>query len=218
MQDVLETLGVQAGHAGASTGRWIETSGAEIVSSNPATGEPLGSVKVASAAEYERIVEEAGRRFDSWRMMPAPKRGEIVRELGDELRRLKDPLGRLVSLECGKVLSEGLGEVQEMIDICDFAVGLSRQLYGLTMHSERPRHRMYEQWHPLGVGRRDHRRLQFPGRGLVLERGHRRRLRRRRCCGSRRRRTPLTAFAVQQDLQSKVMKQRTTVGPASSTW
>ena len=106
-------------------------------------------------------------------MMPAPKRGEIVRHLGDELRSFKEPLGRLVSLEMGKILTEGHGEVQEMIDMCDFAVGLSRQLYGLTMHSERPRHRMYEQWHPLRR-RRHHHRLQLPGGGVGLERRHRR--------------------------------------------
>lgn len=106
---------------------------------------------MASHAEYDRVVKAAADAFPVWRMMPAPKRGEIVRQIGDELRKYKEPLGRLVSAEMGKIYQEGLGEVQEMIDICDFAVGLSRQLYGLTMHSERPLHRMYEQYHPLGV-------------------------------------------------------------------
>jgi aldehyde dehydrogenase (NAD+) len=108
-------------------------------------------VQLAGAREYEKVVSQAIVGFESWRMTPAPKRGEIVREIGDELRRAKPALGALVSIEMGKILAEGLGEVQEMIDIADFAVGLSRQLYGLTMHSERPGHRMYEQWHPLGV-------------------------------------------------------------------
>ena len=104
----------------------------------------------ATASDYETVVRRAEETFTRWRMVPAPKRGEVVRQLGEELRRNKEALGRLVSLEAGKILSEGLGEVQEMIDVCDFAVGLSRQLYGLSMHSERPKHRMYEQWHPLG--------------------------------------------------------------------
>jgi aldehyde dehydrogenase (NAD+) len=110
----------------------------------------LGSVRQAQAEDYDSVVRVAQETFTRWRMVPAPKRGEVVRQLGEELRRHKESLGRLVSLEAGKILSEGLGEVQEMIDVCDFAVGLSRQLYGLSMHSERPKHRMYEQWHPLG--------------------------------------------------------------------
>jgi aldehyde dehydrogenase (NAD+) len=148
--ETLESLGVLPTSRGASAGSWRETRGAELVSHNPATGETLGRVLQAEAADYEAVVAAASSAFLTWRMVPAPQRGEVVRQLGDELRAHKQSLGRLVSLEAGKILSEGLGEVQEMIDICDFAVGLSRQLYGLAMHSERPKHRMYEQWHPLG--------------------------------------------------------------------
>ncbi len=148
---VLKALRVRKTSPGASTGTWIETRGPKLLSVNPSTGEPLAEVLQATAEDYERVAAAAHRAFATWRMMPAPKRGEIVRQLGDELRKHRENLGRLVSLEAGKILSEGLGEVQEMIDICDFAVGLSRQLYGLTMHSERPMHRMYEQWHPLGA-------------------------------------------------------------------
>jgi aldehyde dehydrogenase (NAD+) len=122
----------------------------ELVSENPATGKPLGAVPQTTAAQYEAVMQAAGAAFLRWRELPAPRRGEIVRELGEAFRREKDALGSLVSQETGKILSEGLGEVQEVIDVCDFAVGLSRQLYGLSMHSERPEHRMYEQWHPLG--------------------------------------------------------------------
>jgi aldehyde dehydrogenase (NAD+) len=149
-RELLEALGVKAENPGACTGKWIETKGSELVSENPANGEPIARVRQATAEDYEQVITTAQETFRTWRMMPAPKRGEVVRDLGNELRKHKDNLGRLVSLEMGKILSEGLGEVQEMIDICDFAVGLSRQLYGLTMHSERPQHRMYEQWHPLG--------------------------------------------------------------------
>ncbi len=148
---LLDRLGLSSVNPGASTGQWIDTQGPELVSVNPATGEPIASVRTATEQDYERVVKEAASAFESWRMLPAPRRGEIVRQLGEELRAHKEPLGQLVSLEMGKILTEGLGEVQEMIDVCDFAVGLSRQLYGLTMHSERPFHRMYEQWHPLGV-------------------------------------------------------------------
>jgi aldehyde dehydrogenase (NAD+) len=148
--ELLNSLGVKSENPGACTGSWIETGGGQLVSENPTLGEPLARVRQATADDYEKVVQAAERRFRDWRMVPAPKRGELVRELGNELREHKEALGRLVSLEMGKILSEGLGEVQEMIDICDFAVGLSRQLYGLTMHSERPEHRMYEQWHPLG--------------------------------------------------------------------
>jgi len=122
----------------------------EIVSYNPATGAELGRVKLASEQDYERTAERAARAFERWRMVPAPLRGEIVREIGEELRREKAALGRLVTLEAGKIIAEGQGEVQEMIDVAGFAAGLSRQLYGLTMPSERFGHRMYEQWHPLG--------------------------------------------------------------------
>jgi aldehyde dehydrogenase (NAD+) len=149
--DALAALGVAPTSRGASTGTWIETRGPELVSENPSTGEPLGRVLQADAADYEAVVRAATEAFTTWRMIPAPQRGEVVRQLGEELRANKEALGKLVSLEAGKILSEGLGEVQEMIDICDFAVGLSRQLYGLAMHSERPQHRMYEQWHPLGT-------------------------------------------------------------------
>jgi len=148
--DVLALLGVSAVSDGASTGAWISTQGPDLVSYNPASAEPLGTVRQATAEDYEAVVRAAETAFATWRMVPAPKRGEVVRQLGEELRKHKESLGRLVSLEAGKILSEGLGEVQEMIDVCDFAVGLSRQLYGLSMHSERPQHRMYEQWHPLG--------------------------------------------------------------------
>jgi aldehyde dehydrogenase (NAD+) len=139
------------GGACAGAGLWFEDGeGSELVSYNPATGEAIAAVVQATPGAYEQVVVEAQRGFESWRDVPAPKRGLMVRELGDALREYKEPLGELVSLEMGKIRMEGLGEVQEMIDICDFAVGLSRQLYGLTMHSERPAHRMYEQWHPLG--------------------------------------------------------------------
>jgi len=149
-QGVLERLGIGATNPGAGTGRWLDTRGPEIVSENPATGEPIARVRQATHADYETVMAEAVRAFETWRAVPAPRRGEVIRALGNALREHKEDLGRLVSLENGKILSEGLGEVQEMIDICDFAVGLSRQLYGLAMHSERPSHRMYEQWHPLG--------------------------------------------------------------------
>ncbi len=145
-------FGIEASNIGACTGEWIVSEDMhELVSVNPTDGQPIASVIQADEAAYERVVATAAETFKTWRMMPAPARGEIVRDLGNELRIFKDPLGRLVSLEMGKILSEGLGEVQEMIDMCDFAVGLSRQLYGPTMMSERARHRMYEQWHPLGV-------------------------------------------------------------------
>jgi aldehyde dehydrogenase (NAD+) len=150
--DILEKLHIEPINSGASYGDWVANpSGAELTSLNPATGEPLAKVKLAGAADYETVLSHACDAFADWRMVPAPKRGEIVREIGNELREHRDDLGALVSLEMGKIRAEGVGEVQEMIDIADFAVGLSRQLYGLTMHSERPGHRMYEQWHPLGV-------------------------------------------------------------------
>ena len=137
---------------GACHGEWMAAAkGSSLASVCPATGETLASVRMAGPEEYEAVMTRAAATFEKWRMLPAPKRGEIVREIGNELRAHKRDLGALVSLEMGKILPEGLGEVQEMIDIADFAVGLSRQLYGLTMHSERSGHRMYEQWHPLGI-------------------------------------------------------------------
>jgi len=145
-------VGIEESNLGACTGEWIVSEDMhELVSYNPSDGQPIASIIQADEAAYEKVVATAAETFKTWRMVPAPARGEVVRDLGNELRRFKDPLGRLVSLEMGKILSEGLGEVQEMIDMCDFAVGLSRQLYGPTMMSERSRHRMYEQWHPLGV-------------------------------------------------------------------
>jgi aldehyde dehydrogenase (NAD+) len=147
---LLERLGIRETNSGAAHGRWLDTKGPELVSVNPATGEPIASVRQATAADYEEVVAAAVDAFGRWRLRPAPRRGDVVRAIGEALREHKEDLGRLVSLENGKILSEGLGEVQEMIDICDFAVGLSRQLYGLSMHSERPMHRMYEQWQPLG--------------------------------------------------------------------
>ena len=148
---VLRNLGIEAENPGAFDGSWIDTQGELIESVNPTTGEPLAAVRQATAEDYERVAQASVEAFKEWRTWTAPARGEIVRQLAVELRRHKDDLGALVTLEMGKVLSEGLGEVQEMIDMADLAVGMSRQLYGLTMHSERPQHRMYEQWHPLGV-------------------------------------------------------------------
>jgi aldehyde dehydrogenase (NAD+) len=150
--EILEKLHIEPVNSGVCHGDWIAgPSGGEMESINPATGQPLAKVKMAGPADYECVVARAGEAFRDWRMVPAPKRGEIVREIAAELRAHKTDLGALVTLERGKILAEGWGEVQEMIDIADFAVGLSRQLYGLTMHSERPAHRMYEQWHPLGI-------------------------------------------------------------------
>lgn len=149
---VLERLGIQPVNSGACGRDWIASPGGKtIASTNPADGSELAQVRLASVEDYDRAVSDAAEVFQRWRMLPAPQRGQIVREIGDELRRFKDDLGTLVTLEMGKILAEGKGEVQEMIDIADFAVGLSRQLYGLTMPSERPQHRMYEQWHPLGI-------------------------------------------------------------------
>jgi aldehyde dehydrogenase (NAD+) len=152
VSDLLENLHIEPVNSGACYGDWIPNpSGGEIESLNPATGEPLAKVMRAGPADYEYVVSRAEEAFHDWRMVPAPKRGEMVREIASELRAHKADLGALVTVEMGKILAEGLGEVQEMIDIADFAVGLSRQLYGLTMHSERSAHRMYEQWHPLGI-------------------------------------------------------------------
>jgi aldehyde dehydrogenase (NAD+) len=152
IQEILDQLGIESINPGASTGSyWFNTSGEQIDSYSPVDGKLIASVSAASQADYEAAILKSQEAFKVWRQIPAPKRGEIVRQLGDKLRDYKEPLGKLVSYEMGKSLQEGLGEVQEMIDICDFAVGLSRQLYGLTMHSERPSHRMYEQYHPLGL-------------------------------------------------------------------
>ena len=151
MKELLDQLGIRAVNSGVCGRDWVpQPGGEELVSINPSTGEPIAKVVSASADDYDRVVEDAKAAFVEWRDWPAPKRGEVVRQLGDALREKKAALGALVSLEMGKIRAEGEGEVQEMIDICDFSVGLSRQLYGLTMHSERPGHRMYEQWHPLG--------------------------------------------------------------------
>jgi aldehyde dehydrogenase (NAD+) len=152
--DFLKELGIQKVNPGACSGpgEWSSVEGRDMLPSvNPTTGEEIASVAQASDKDYDAVMLVATEAFKKWRMTPAPKRGLVVRDLGEALRAKKEPLGRLVSLEMGKIVQEGLGEVQEMIDICDFALGLSRQLYGLTMHSERPQHRMYEQWHPLGV-------------------------------------------------------------------
>lgn len=150
--DFLKTLHVEQINKGVSTGQqWIESKGEKIDSFSPVDGKLIGSVTSADKNSYEAVIKKAGEAFLQWRLLPAPKRGEIVRQIGDALRQKKDSLGKLVSYEMGKSLQEGYGEVQEMIDICDFAVGQSRQLYGLTMHSERPGHRMYEQYHPLGI-------------------------------------------------------------------
>ncbi|HXP86612.1 MAG TPA: aldehyde dehydrogenase family protein [Bryobacteraceae bacterium] len=150
--EILTRLGLWKTNSGAGCGQWIDDpAGGEIASCNPADGSELARVRLAAEEDYDEVLWQARLAFDKWRLVPAPKRGEIVREIGEELRRVKDDLGALVTLESGKILAEGRGEVQEMIDIADFACGLSRQLYGLSMHSERPGHRMYEQWHPLGV-------------------------------------------------------------------
>lgn len=152
IREALSALGVKEINEGASTGQnWIGSSTEYIESYSPADGAYIGKVKVSTKEDYETVIAAAQEAFKTFRMMPAPKRGELVRQFGNKLREYKEPLGKLVSYEMGKSYQEGLGEVQEMIDICDFAVGLSRQLYGLTIHSERSLHRMYEQWHPLGV-------------------------------------------------------------------
>ncbi len=147
----LKNLSINEINSGTSTGsNWIATTDL-LDSYSPVDGKKIASVQLTSKEVYDAVVAKAEEAFAIWRLVPAPKRGEVVRQMGDEFRRHKDDLGRLVSWEMGKSLQEGLGEVQEIIDICDFAVGLSRQLYGLSMHSERPKHRMYEQWHPIGI-------------------------------------------------------------------
>lgn len=151
-ESIFNALGLSNVNSGTCGTAWGKASGPEkLTSFNPATGEALAEIICSTDADYERVVAEAQQAFKKWRTLPAPKRGEIIRQLGEAYRTHKEALGKLHALEVGKITSEGLGEVQEVIDICDFATGLSRQLYGLTMHSERPDHRMYEQWHPLGV-------------------------------------------------------------------
>lgn len=151
ISETLTHLGIEPCNRGVFTSQWIDSSGPEIASVNPATGEVLARVRTASRSDYDGCVAAAETAFRAWRSAPPPQRGELIRRLGQALRDHKRALGMLVTLETGKILSEGEGEVQEMIDMADFAVGLSRQLYGLTIASERPRHRMFEQWHPLGV-------------------------------------------------------------------
>ncbi len=150
MHALLKRLGLSEINSGAWLDGARETSGERLASINPSTGEVLAEVQLATRAEYEALAEASRETFARWRMLPAPKRGELMRLVGEALRAHKEDLGALIALEMGKIRAEGEGEVQESIDIADFAVGLSRQLYGLSMHSERPRHRMYEQWHPLG--------------------------------------------------------------------
>jgi aldehyde dehydrogenase (NAD+) len=150
--EFLKTLGIHRHNPGSSTGsNWFDNAKQNFESFSPVDGKLIASISVTSRENYDEIVDRAESAFLIWRAWPAPKRGEIVRQVGEALREKKHALGSLVSYEMGKSMQEGLGEVQEMIDICDFAVGLSRQLHGLTMHSERPQHRMYEQWHPLGI-------------------------------------------------------------------
>jgi aldehyde dehydrogenase (NAD+) len=150
-EDELSRLGIKPINSGVYAGKWIEqTGGEEFESLNPATGQTIARVVGASRSSYELAVESAVATFAKWRSAPPPQRGELVRQIGNALRERKSDLGMLVTLEAGKIKSEGLGEVQEMIDMCDFAVGLSRQLYGLTIATERANHRMFEQWHPLG--------------------------------------------------------------------
>lgn len=152
IEKALKQLGITEMNKGATTGtKWFDTKGDILETFSSSDGELISKVKQATADDYETIIQTAQQAFKEWRMWPAPKRGEVVRQIGNKLREFKEPLGQLVSYEMGKIYQEGLGEVQEMIDICDFAVGLSRQLHGFTMHSERPKHRMYEQYHPLGV-------------------------------------------------------------------
>jgi len=156
MKDILQAFNLKQPYCNTSTGQkdWIGTSGKTATIHSPVDNAVIGSIALADVESYDAVVAKANEAFPIWKALPAPQRGEIVRQFGNALRKEKENLGKLVSYEMGKSLQEGYGEVQEMIDICDFAVGLSRQLYGLQMHSERPNHRMFEQWHPLGtVGR-----------------------------------------------------------------
>lgn len=151
MHDFLSELGIGKNNSGLCFGEWVEkTRGPEVTSYSPIDGEPIAKIQTASEEDYDIVVDKAQKAFTTWQTMPAPKRGEIVRQIGLKLREKKEALGKLVTLEVGKILAEGMGEVQEMIDMADFSVGLSRQLYGLTISSERPSHKMIEQWHPLG--------------------------------------------------------------------
>lgn len=149
--EFLKSLGIEGINPGTSTGQKHLESKETLSSFTPVDNSKIAHVSLTTKEQYEHVIETAQEAFKTWREVPAPQRGEIVRQIGHELRKNKEALGKLVSYEMGKIYQEGLGEVQEMIDICDFAVGLSRQLYGLTMHSERPQHRMYEQWHPMGI-------------------------------------------------------------------
>ncbi|MBT8195439.1 MAG: aldehyde dehydrogenase family protein, partial [Bacteroidia bacterium] len=147
IQELMRNLGLKDINPGACTGtKWLDTKGDLLESYSPADGQLIGKIQQCTTEDYDQVIKTAQEAFKIWRMVPAPKRGEVVRQIGNELRKHKEDLGRLVSYEMGKIYQEGLGEVQEMIDICDFAVGLSRQLHGFTMHSERERHRMYEQY------------------------------------------------------------------------
>ena len=153
MKSLLEKLQLNSVNAGACTGPngWLnDPNGQRLTSYNPSTGDAIGDVVLASVDTYNKVSEYSAAAFKTWRTVPAPVRGNMIRDLGNRLRELREPLGEMVALEMGKIVAEGVGEVQEMIDVCDFAIGLSRQLCGSTMHSERPGHRMYEQWHPLG--------------------------------------------------------------------
>ena len=149
-QEIFESLGLESHNSGVFAGEWLEAGGETVDVINPATGESLATATLASVDNYDRVVSNSVETYERWRQLPAPKRGDYIRRLGNALRENIEALGALVTLEMGKILPEGVGEVQEMVDICDFAVGLSRQLYGNTMTSERPSHRMYEHWHPLG--------------------------------------------------------------------
>ncbi|HSG80027.1 MAG TPA: aldehyde dehydrogenase family protein, partial [Acidimicrobiia bacterium] len=148
--EIFAALGLDREVSGVYAGGWLDPEGGLLDVEDPTRAETFATVHQASSYDYERVIESSRETFTRWRMVPAPKRGEFVREIGNALREKKEALGALVALEMGKIVAEGEGEVQEMIDIADFAVGLSRQLYGLTIASERPRHRMFEQWHPLG--------------------------------------------------------------------
>ncbi|MDH3462200.1 MAG: aldehyde dehydrogenase family protein, partial [Acidimicrobiia bacterium] len=149
-EEIFAALGIEDTNSGVYAGEWLPATGADVEVINPTNGELLATVTMASVEDYEKVVASSEETFARWRTLPAPKRGQYIRKLGDALRENEEVLGALVTLEMGKILAEGIGEVQEMVDICDFAVGLSRQLYGNTMASERPNHRMYEHWHPLG--------------------------------------------------------------------